>query len=64
MRCVTVRLADVWCHPSISRRKPPEPVVPQNVVHPRDMSRDEREGDPGDRPRTLTRVADGSTSAH
>ena len=40
------------------------PVVPQNVVRPRDMSRDDREGDPADRARTLTCVADGSTSAN
>ena len=40
------------------------PVVPQNVVRLRDMSRDDREGDPADRARTLTCVADGSTSAN
>ena len=39
-------------------------VVPQNVVRLRDMSRDDREGDPADRAGTLTCVADGSTSAH
>ena len=39
-------------------------VVPQNVVRLRDMSRDDREGDPADRARTLTCVADGSTSAN
>jgi type I site-specific restriction endonuclease len=39
-------------------------VVPQNVVRPRDVSRDDGEGDPADRALTLTCVADGSTSAN
>jgi len=40
------------------------PVVPQNVVRPRAVSRDDGEGEPAARVRSFTCVADGSTSAH
>ena len=40
------------------------PAVPQNVVCPQDVSRDDGEGDPAARTRTLACAADGLRSAN